>query len=102
MLPPRKSFCITRPCITPAQRAQVLATYSSLATIFAARLTCSSSLSRVSSTGLLGARVNKGLSPPSVGYMEPLWGRKTLSREGASAYERASTQGGEQGHPRVG
>jgi hypothetical protein len=34
--------------------------------------------------------------------MEPLWGRKTLSREGASADERASTQGGEQGRPRVG
>jgi hypothetical protein len=35
----------------------------------------------MSSTRLLGARVNKGAQkPPSVGYMEPLWGRKTLSR----------------------
>src|SRR5215204_5437187 len=35
--------------------------------------------------------------------MEPLRGRKTLSRKGASAdNDRASTQGEEQGHPRVG
>src|SRR5215207_6217228 len=47
-------------------------------------------------------RVNKGSSPPSVGYMEPLRGRKTLSREGASADERASQKGEEQKYPTVG
>src|SRR5215213_88253 len=34
--------------------------------------------------------------------MEPLWGRKTLSREGASADERASPKGEEQKYPPVG
>src|SRR5215211_883965 len=48
-------------------------------------------------------RVKKELEPPSVGYMEPLRGRETLSRKGASAdNDRASTQGEEQKHPRVG
>src|SRR5215210_5526637 len=51
---------------------------------------------------LLGTSVNKGSKNPSVGYMEPLRGRKTLSREGASADERASPKGKEQKHPRVG
>src|SRR5215207_10499562 len=53
-------------------------------------------------------RVHKGLEPPSVGYMEPLWGRETLARQGANADEqnadeRASPNGSEQQkHPRVG
>src|SRR5215218_1619928 len=58
-------------------------------------------------------RVHKGLEPPSVGYMEPLWGRETLARQGANADERnadernveesASPKGSEQQkHPRVG
>src|SRR5215211_4033726 len=34
--------------------------------------------------------------------MEPLWGRKTLSREGASADERASQKGKAQEYPTVG
>src|SRR5215203_1417730 len=51
--------------------------------------------------------VNKGLEPPSAGYMEPLWGRETLARQGADAdernvEERASPKGSEQKHPRVG
>src|SRR5215208_4934970 len=52
--------------------------------------------------------VNKGLEPPSAGYMEPLWGRETLARQGANADERnaderASPKGSEQQkHPRVG
>ena len=37
-----------------------------------------------------------------MGYIEPLLGRKTLSREGASADERASPKGKEQKYPRVG
>src|SRR5215217_6246388 len=45
--------------------------------------------------------VNKGLEPPSAGYMEPLWGRETLARQGANADERnaderASPKGSEQ------
>src|SRR5215204_872463 len=58
-------------------------------------------------------RVHKGLEPPSVGYMEPLWGRETLARQGANADERnadernaderASPKGSEQQkHPAVG
>src|SRR5215216_2873152 len=52
--------------------------------------------------------VHKGLEPPSAGYMEPLWGRETLARQGANADERnaderASPKGSEQQkHPRVG
>src|SRR5215207_3313333 len=52
--------------------------------------------------------MNKGLEPPSAGYMEPLWGRETLARQGANADERnaderASPKGSEQQkHPRVG
>ena len=46
--------------------------------------------------------MNKGSRSPSVGYMEPRWGRKTLSREGVRANERASPRGKEQEHPRVG
>ena len=49
-------------------------------------------------------RVNRAYSssPLSVGCIEPLQGGKTLSREGASADERASQKGKEQEHPRVG
>src|SRR5215213_7912558 len=53
-------------------------------------------------------RVHKGLEPPSAGYVEPLWGRETLARQGANADERnaderASPKGSEQQkHPRVG
>src|SRR5215207_2440532 len=51
--------------------------------------------------------MNKGLEPPSAGYMEPLWGRETLARQGANADERnaderASPKGSEQKHPAVG
>src|SRR5215216_6390051 len=51
--------------------------------------------------------VNKGLEPPSAGYMEPLWGRETLARQGANADERnaderASPKGSQQKHPPVG
>src|SRR5215213_12023257 len=57
---------------------------------------------------LLRTPVHKGLEPPSAGYMEPLWGRETLARQGANADERnaderASPKGSEQQkHPRVG
>src|SRR5215204_4900961 len=37
-----------------------------------------------------------------MGYIEPLRGRETLSREGANADERASPKGREQKHPQVG
>src|SRR5215217_8506058 len=33
---------------------------------------------------ILRTRVHKGLEPPSAGYMEPLWGRETLARQGAN------------------
>src|SRR5215207_5128286 len=47
-------------------------------------------------------RSSKGSKFLYVGYMEPLWGRKTLSREGASADERASQEGEAQEYPTVG
>src|SRR5215212_9803458 len=69
MLPPRKSFCITRPCITPAQRAQGLASPLQLAgdnlrgtphVLLIHIRNEQYTASWMSSTRLLGARVNKG------------------------------------------
>src|SRR5215212_7184083 len=69
MLPPRKSFCITRPCITPAQRAQGLASPLQLAgdnlrgtphVLLIHIRNEQYTASWMSSTLLLGARVDKG------------------------------------------
>src|SRR5215211_6072530 len=53
-------------------------------------------------TPLPRTRLSKGSKLLYVAYMEPLRGRETLARKGVHADERASSQSGEQGHPRVG